>query len=109
MKKVSTGFLSLCLIASFAYAMGAQPSFSDVDANKDGKVTQEEFSMFQASQMEKNANAGKALRNAGNAPQFEDIDTNKDGSVSAEEMTQSYEKRRKAMQGSKGAGNGYKN
>jgi len=109
MKKILNALMGVCVVASMAYASGARPSFVEVDTNKDGKVSQEEFSMFQASQMEKNANAGKALRNAGNAPQFEEIDTNKDGSLSAEEMTQSYEKRQKAMQGSRGPANGYKN
>jgi len=109
MKKMLHVLMGVCVVASMVYAAGGRPSFEQVDTNKDGKVSQEEFSMFQAAQMEKNANAGKALRNAGSAPQFEEIDTNKDGSLSADEMNQSYEKRQKAMQGSRGPGNGSKN
>lgn len=61
-------------------------TFSDFDADGNGKVTQSEFENLQQAKMTANANAGKLMKNAGNAPTFDMIDTNKDGFVDMNEF-----------------------
>jgi len=65
---------------------GMMPSFSDFDANGDGELTQVEFENAQQTRMAAQAEAGKMMRNAGNAPSFETIDTNNDSIISAQEF-----------------------
>jgi len=61
-------------------------SFSDFDVDANGKVTQSEFENRQQKNMITNANAGKLMRNAGNAPTFSMVDVNKDGFVDVNEF-----------------------
>lgn len=75
------------------------PSFSDFDANRDGKVVQEEFEAAQQKRMTEKAEAGRMLRNAGNAPTFNEIDTNSDGSFDAIEFSAHQVKQRGVKQG----------
>jgi hypothetical protein len=63
-------------------------AFSDMDTNGDGYVSASEHAAFRAQRMANNAQAGRPMRNAGNAPQFTDIDANGDGRVSQAEMAQ---------------------
>jgi len=82
-------------------AMGQNmPSFNDYDTNKDGKITQKEFTYQQQERMQKKAEEGKMMRNAGNAPSFSDIDTNGDGVINRNEFRnhQKMQMRNKNMQ-----------
>lgn len=67
--------------------MMKKPSFSDFDLNGDGVVPQAEFDQARAERMKQNAEAGKMMKNAGNAPAFGDIDANGDGNITADEFT----------------------
>ena len=78
------------------------PTFSDFDNNADGKVTQAEFENTQQMRMTENAEAGKMMRNAGNAPMFSDIDTNKDGYIDQAEFQMHQASERKG--GARGMG-----
>lgn len=75
------------------------PSFSDFDADRDGKVTQEEFENTQQKRMAEKAEAGRMLKNAANAPTFKDIDTNNDGSFDPIEFSEHQIKQRGVKQG----------
>lgn len=75
------------------------PSFSDFDTNRDGKVTQEEFESTQQKRMAEKAEAGRMLRNAGNAPAFQEIDTNGDGSFDSIEFSAHQVKQRGVKKG----------
>jgi len=79
--------------------MGMQ-SYSSLDSNGDGKVTQKEFETMQQSRMTAQAEAGRMMRNAGNAPQFSDIDVNGDGNLDKGEF-----QKHQAKQQSKNRGN----
>jgi len=85
MKKITLAVLlvSGALVAGMNQNMS---SFSDFDVDGNGKVTQSEFENLQQSKMTANANAGKLMRNAGNAPTFDMVDTNKDGFVDMNEF-----------------------
>ena len=94
---------ALILIGALAAAQGnMMPSFSDFDSNSDGKVTQSEFENTQQKRMAAQAEAGKMMRNAGNAPAFDTIDTNGDGSISSEE----FQTHQASNRGSRGMGRG---
>lgn len=78
---------TLLISGSLMAAMGQNmPSFADFDANKDGKLTQKEFEYSQQERMKTKAEAGKMMKNAGNAANFSDIDTNGDGVVTRNEF-----------------------
>jgi len=63
-------------------------AFSAMDSNADGYISAAEHAAFRAQRIAGNAQAGRMLRNAGNAPRFEDIDADGDGRVSQTEMAQ---------------------
>ncbi|MCF6172387.1 MAG: hypothetical protein L3J44_01140 [Campylobacteraceae bacterium] len=107
MKKISLAIL----LVSGALVAGMNQnthSFSDFDIDGNGRVTKSEFENAQQKNMIANANAGKQMRNAGNAPTFEMIDTNKDGFVDTKEFQIQLQKnmQRHKQQGKMGRGNG---
>ncbi len=63
-----------------------RPTFTQLDSDGDGKITQTELEAAQAARMEAKAAEGKLLKNAGNAPAFSTLDTNGDGSIDANEF-----------------------
>jgi len=81
--------LIVALIVTGALATGQgrnMQSYSSLDTNGDGKVTQVEFENMQQSKMIKQAEAGKMMRNVANAPHFSDNDTNSDGNIDKNEF-----------------------
>ncbi len=67
-------------------------SFGEFDADGNGRVTQNEFENAQQKNMIANANAGKQMRNAGNAPSFNMVDTNRDGYIDMGEFKAQLQK-----------------
>ncbi len=81
--------LIVALVVTGALAAGQgknMQSYSSLDTNRDGKVTQVEFENMQQSKMIKQAEAGKMMRNVANAPHFSDVDTNSDGNIDKDEF-----------------------
>ncbi|MDY0403581.1 EF-hand domain-containing protein [Sulfurovum sp.] len=66
--------------------MMQMPKFSEYDLNNDGAITEQEFQEGHTQRMNKLAQEGRMLRNAGKAPAFSEIDTDKDGKINAEEF-----------------------
>lgn len=66
------------------------PTYSDLDADGDNKVTAEEFYAFRASRMATRAAEGRKMKNAENAPAFEELDLDGDGSLSADEFAKHH-------------------
>lgn len=98
---LTTGAL---LLSSSLYAMGGmkRPSFSDIDANGDKKITEKEFKDFGEQRSQNRP------QNAPQPPKFSDIDTNEDGAISESEFKAMQEKGRqgRGQRGGKGGGRG---
>lgn len=63
-----------------------QMSFSLYDANKDGKISVDEFNKARTDRAEQRVKEGRMMRNIANAPTFGDIDADKDGFLSKDEI-----------------------
>jgi len=81
-------------------------TFSAIDKDSDGKITQSELDSARADRMAERSSEGKALRNAENAPSLATIDTNGDGTIDPTEFsthqTAQRESRASQQQGQKG-------
>lgn len=64
----------------------AMPSFEQFDLNKDGNLTEQEFTEARNQRIAARAKAGYPMRNLANAPSFADIDLDHNGTVSKEEF-----------------------
>lgn len=95
---------SLLLSTALMAGMGRNmPSFSDFDANGDGKVTQKEFKSTQQKRMAEKTDMAKMMRNAGNASAFKDIDTDNNGKIDAKEFN-AHQMMQKGKMGNMGKG-----
>ena len=74
------------------------PTFADIDANGDSKISEQEFSEFHAARMSKMAAEGRKMKHAGDMPGFSDIDTDGDGFVSETELTTHQAEHHEQMQ-----------
>lgn len=74
------------------------PSFSEFDLNKDGKITEEEFTDARTARITKRLQEGYQMRGLANAPSFADMDTNHDGAISPEEFSEHLAVHRQQMQ-----------
>jgi hypothetical protein len=84
------------------------PTFSTIDADGDGKITQTELDTARADRMAQQSADGKLLQNAGDAPSLETIDTNGDGTIDEAEFTanQTTQMDSHSAQGGRGQGQG---
>ena len=78
-------------------------SFSDLDKNGDGAVTEQEFTTAHGARMAARAAQGAPMRGAATAPTFADFDQNGDGRMTPEEFQAGRQAR---MQGRPGMGPG---
>ena len=62
------------------------PTYAEIDADGDERVSAEEFYGFRAQRMAARAAEGRKMKNAAKAPSFEDLDLDADGNLSAEEF-----------------------
>ena len=63
------------------------PTFSTIDKDNDGKITQSELDSAKADRMAQQSANGKLLKNAGESPTLATLDTNGDGTVDATEFS----------------------
>jgi hypothetical protein len=100
----------LPLAAEAACGMKHQPpAFSEVDADGDGFVSEDEFNAFRAERHTKMAEEGRPMKGMATAPGFADIDTDGDGKLSEAELTAAQQAHMHAMhqdQGGKGMHHG---
>lgn len=64
----------------------SMPNFESFDLNKDGSLTELEFTEARNQRIAARAKAGYPMRNLANAPSFADIDLDHNGTVSKEEF-----------------------
>jgi len=88
-------------------AGGGPAAFSAMDRNGDGFVSADEHATFRGERRAANAQAGRLLRNAGNAPRFTDIDADGDGRLSQTEMAQFRDQRMAGRPCNRGAQGGW--
>ncbi len=87
-----------CLIgATFLFAetlpiRGPLP-FATYDRDNNNVITQKEFDAIKQERMNKKANSGSLMKNAGNSPIFSDIDTDSNGVITKEELQIHQQKR----------------
>ena len=62
------------------------PRFEEFDLNKDGQLTESEFTEAQNQRIAARTKAGYSTRNQPNAPRFMEIDLDHNGTVSKEEF-----------------------
>lgn len=114
MKNPNKFLMMIVLTGTVGVAM-AQPggkggqrgmSFSMMDLNADGMVTEQEFSQARADFMAGRAAEGRPMRNAGNAPGFEQLDTDGDGMLNPDELAAARQLRRQSRNGMRGRGRG---
>ncbi len=112
MKKINNTLLAsaiaslLIATTSVSYARGL--SFSDMDTDKNGSVSEQEFNTAKAKRIASRAAEGRKMRGLANAPTFADLDTNKDKKLTFDEvqkMQQARGQRGNGMrQGKRGMG-----
>ncbi len=77
---------SVMVLMGFAIQASAAPKGNPMDADKDGKVSMQEFCDATAARVQK---AGREFRKAGVEKQFKDKDKNGDGFLTADELVPS--------------------
>jgi hypothetical protein len=73
------------------------PAFTEVDADGDGFVSEEEFNTFHAKRHAAKAEAGKPMKGMASAPAFADIDSDGDGKLTEAELTAAHQAHMDAM------------
>jgi hypothetical protein len=89
----------LPLTAKAACGMQHQPpAFSEVDADADGFVNEEELTAFHTKRHAAMSEAGKPMKGMASAPAFADIDSDGDGKLTEAELTAAHQSHMQAMQ-----------
>ena len=73
------------------------PSFTDIDKDGDGFISEEELAAFRAAHMAAMAEQGRKMKGAAFAPPFADIDSNGDGLLDEAEFTAGRDAHMKMM------------
>jgi Ca2+-binding EF-hand superfamily protein len=73
------------------------PAFTEMDADGDGFVSEEEFNTFHAKRHAAKAEAGKPMKGMASAPAFADIDSDGDGKLTEAELTAAHQAHMEAM------------
>jgi Ca2+-binding EF-hand superfamily protein len=103
---LASAIVVLLSTASVSHARGL--SFSVMDADNNGSVSEQEFNTAKAERIAAKSAEGRKMRGLANAPTFADFDTNNDKKLTADEvqkMQQSHRHHRKDMgKGHRGMG-----
>jgi Ca2+-binding EF-hand superfamily protein len=112
-KTIKLGFLVAGSLSVITTALVAEDlpnrgpiEFSSYDTNKDGFISEKEFTDVRAKRMEQKASAGMPMKNAANAPEFSTFDTNKDGKLTEVELLKGQNKQMQNNQKNMGMGQG---
>jgi len=107
---ITSMIIAIALLPAVAKAdhhkMKGPPAFSEIDADGDGLVSEQELAEFRAARMTAAAEAGRPMKGAATAPSFEDLDTDGDGMLNDAELTAGQKAHRQAMHEQHGKGKG---
>lgn len=112
MKNVFKALFISTLITGVSLSQAGGMPFADMDTNKNGTVSEQEFNTAKAKHIETRALQGRKMRGVGNAPVFADFDANKNGELTREEVQAVQQARmqsRAANRMGKGLGKGMGN
>ena len=105
---IITVIIAIAMLPFVAKAESQQrhspPTFSDIDKDGDGFVSEEEFNSYRAARMAARAEAGKPMKGAATAPAFHDLDSDGDGVLSEDELSAGRKAHRQAMHNQHGKG-----
>ncbi|MDA0781062.1 MAG: EF-hand domain-containing protein [Rickettsiales bacterium] len=87
-------------ISKAEFLEAKEEKFKKMDANGNGKLTEEEIKSYHENKKEDRAEK-KEDRMENREGKFEDIDTNKDGKISKDEMTEYHKSHKGHMKGKK--------
>ena len=112
-KTIKLGFLVAGSLSVITTALVAEDlpnrgpiEFSSYDKNKDGFITEKEFTDVRAKRIEQKESSGMPMRNVANAPEFSTFDTNKDGKLTEIELLKGQNKQMQINQENRGMGQG---
>ena len=112
-KTIKLGFLVAGSLSVITTALVAEDlpnrgpiEFSSYDKNKDGFITEKEFTDVRAKRIEQKESSGMPMKNVANAPEFGTFDANKDGKLTEIELLKGQNKQMQINQGNSGMGQG---
>ncbi len=92
--------ITALLLSTTATAYAGGFSLMDMDADKNGSVSEQEFNTAKAKRIAAKTAEGRKMRGLANAPTFATIDINKDGKLTSDEIEKMQQ-----MRGKRGKGN----
>lgn len=111
-KKITSSLIAFMLVGGISAALQADEipdrgpvPFSLYDTDGDNLISEDEFYDLRAKRMQKRADDGYPMRNAGNAPDFSEFDTDGDGMLSPQELT-AGQQAQMSSKGGRGMGQG---
>ena len=113
LKEITFSMIAVMLLGAVPAVAQAQElpdrgpvPFNLYDTDGNNLISEDEFYAVRAKRMQKRADAGFPMRNAGNAPDFSEFDSNCDGTLTPEELSAGQQAQMNKRRGAKGMGQG---
>ena len=113
LKEITFSMISVMLLGAVPAVAQAQElpdrgpvPFNLYDTDGNNLISEDEFYAVRAKRMQKRADDGFPMRNAGNAPDFSEFDSNGDGMLTPEELSAGQQAQMNKRRGAKGMGQG---
>ena len=113
LKEITLSVIAVMLLGAVPAVAQAQEMpergpipFNVYDTDGDNLISEAEFYDARAKRMQKRADDGYPMRNAGNAPDFSEFHGNSDGTLTPEELSAGQQAQMNKRRGAKGKGQG---